>query len=48
MRMKDIKAILRVQELFYQAVVWPWSLFFIRHMVTLPGQPLNLYLCKRS
>jgi hypothetical protein len=34
--MKDIKAIVRVQKLFYLAVVWPWSLPFIRKIVRWP------------
>ena len=36
LRMKDIKAIVRVQKLFYLAVVWPWSLPFARKMVQWP------------
>jgi len=36
LRMKDIKAIVRVQKLFYLAVVWPWSLPFVRKMVHWP------------
>jgi hypothetical protein len=34
--MKDINAIVRLQKLFYLAVVWPWSLPFIRKMVRWP------------
>ena len=36
LRMKDIKAIVRLQKLFYLAVVWPWSLPFVRKMVHWP------------
>ena len=34
--MKDIKLIVRLQKLFYLAVVWPWSLPLIRKLVRLP------------
>ena len=34
--MKDIRAIVRVQKLFYLAVVWSWSLPLIRKMVRWP------------
>ncbi len=36
LRMKDIKVIVRLQKLFYLAVVWPWSLPFIRKKVRWP------------
>ena len=34
--MKEIKAIVRTQKLYYLEVVWPWSLLFVRKMVRWP------------
>lgn len=45
LRMKDIKVIGRLQKLFYLAVVWPWSLAFIRKMVRWPLDRLCHLIC---
>jgi anaerobic magnesium-protoporphyrin IX monomethyl ester cyclase len=36
LQLRDIKAIVRLQKLFYLAVVWPWSLPLIRKVVRWP------------